>query len=60
MQEIGVWTGPEEKRVDWTDSGYALYAYNNEKKYLNIIIIIIIKLVKIYYFLYFLFLKLLY
>jgi NAD(P)-dependent dehydrogenase (short-subunit alcohol dehydrogenase family) len=32
MQEIGVWTGPEEKRVDWTDSGYAPYAYNDEKE----------------------------
>jgi hypothetical protein len=32
MQEIGVWTGPEEKRVDWTDSGYAPYAYNGEKE----------------------------
>jgi len=31
MQEIGVWTGPEEKRVDWTDSGYAPYAYSEEK-----------------------------
>ncbi|KAF8848168.1 hypothetical protein BDZ45DRAFT_810990 [Acephala macrosclerotiorum] len=32
MQEIGFWTRPEEKSVDWTDSEYAPYAYNDEKE----------------------------
>lgn len=32
MQEIGVWKGPEEKRVDWTDPGYAPHAYDTEKE----------------------------
>ncbi|KAN0110274.1 NAD(P)-binding protein [Hyaloscypha variabilis] len=32
MQEIGEWQGPEEKRVDWTDPGYASHAYDKEKE----------------------------
>ena len=32
MQEIGEWKGPEERRVDWTDPGYASHAYNEEKE----------------------------
>jgi hypothetical protein len=32
MQEIGKWHGLEERRVDWTDPGYACYAYDEEKE----------------------------
>ncbi|KAE9372113.1 NAD(P)-binding protein [Stipitochalara longipes BDJ] len=32
MQEIGEWQGPEERRVDWTDPGYASHAYDKEKE----------------------------
>lgn len=32
LQEIGEWTGPEEKRIDWTDPGYAKYIYDNDKE----------------------------
>jgi hypothetical protein len=32
MQEIGEWTGPEERRVDWIDPGYAPFAYDKEKE----------------------------
>ncbi|RFU28710.1 hypothetical protein B7463_g7606, partial [Scytalidium lignicola] len=31
MQEIGGWPGPEARRQDWTCSGYAPYAYDQEK-----------------------------
>lgn len=31
MQEIGEWKGPEERRGDWTDSGYTPYIYDEEK-----------------------------
>jgi NAD(P)-dependent dehydrogenase (short-subunit alcohol dehydrogenase family) len=32
MQEIVEWTGPEERRIDWTDPGYAAHAYDVEKE----------------------------
>lgn len=32
MQEIGPWSGPEERRLDWTDSGYESYIYDEEKE----------------------------
>ena len=32
MQEIGLWSGPEEQRMDWTDPGHAGYIYNEEKE----------------------------
>jgi hypothetical protein len=32
MQEIDEWTGPEERRIDWTDPGYAPFAYDKEKE----------------------------
>jgi NAD(P)-dependent dehydrogenase (short-subunit alcohol dehydrogenase family) len=32
MQEIGKWKGPEERRIDWTDPGYASHAYDEEKE----------------------------
>jgi len=31
MQEIGEWKGPEESRMDWSDSGYAPHIYDEEK-----------------------------
>jgi NAD(P)-dependent dehydrogenase (short-subunit alcohol dehydrogenase family) len=32
LQEIGVWTGPEEKRADWTDPGFAPFIFDTEKE----------------------------
>jgi hypothetical protein len=32
MQEISEWKGLEERRIDWTDPGYASYAYDEEKE----------------------------
>lgn len=31
LQEIGVWEGPEEGRLDWTDSGFEKWIYDEEK-----------------------------
>ncbi|KAH8812308.1 WW domain-containing oxidoreductase [Xylogone sp. PMI_703] len=31
MQEIGEWPGPEERRQDWTCSGYSPFIYDQEK-----------------------------
>ena len=32
MQEIHEWKGPDEMRIDWTDPGFAPYAYDKEKE----------------------------
>jgi hypothetical protein len=32
MQEISEWKGLEERRIDWTDPGYAPHAYDEEKE----------------------------
>jgi hypothetical protein len=32
MQEIGLWSGPEEERMDWTVPGYSEYIYDEEKE----------------------------
>jgi len=31
LQEIGHWEGPEERRLDWTDSGYGEWIYDDVK-----------------------------
>ncbi|KAM0248823.1 hypothetical protein ACHAQJ_009309 [Trichoderma viride] len=32
MQEIGLWSGPEEERMDWTVPGYSKFIYDEEKE----------------------------